>query len=125
MKYLTEEESLREAELNWCRAIEQNDVQLMAGFMADECVIVGADGIGSKEAFLGFVSNGDLVHTTMDFEILDTRIYGQTGVIISKGISAGYYKGKPFSFYEWSTSIFVKRDDRWKAVLTMLAPAKS
>jgi ketosteroid isomerase-like protein len=109
---------------DWDKAIEANDVNEMSRYMDDSWVIVGSDGINSKENFLDLVRSGDLQHSKMDFEDLRVEIYDNTAVVTSKGTSAGTYKRMPFSFHEWTTSVFLKRNGNWVCVLTMIAPAK-
>src|SRR5688572_4437772 len=121
----TEEEALIQAELLWTEAIGQNNVDEMAGFMNDDWVILGTTGgITSKNNFLNAVKSGDLVHAAMHFEIVQARVYDNSGIIIAKGTSTGTYKGNAFSFFEWSTSMYVKKENAWKAVFTMLTPAQ-
>lgn len=92
--------------------------------MSDDWVIVGTEGgITSKADFLETVKSGDLIHTKMEFEDLHVKIYGNAGVVISRGTSSGTYKGMPFSFFEWSTSTYIHNGSNWQCVLTMLTPA--
>ena len=114
---------LMQLERDWDKAIEANDVNEMSRYMDDSWVIVGSDGISSKEKFLDLVRSGDLQHNKMDFEDLRVEIYDNTAVITSKGTSAGTYKGMPFSNYEWTTSVFLKKNGNWLCVLTMITPA--
>jgi PhnB protein len=121
----SDDDALIEAELLWSKSLEGNNVEEISKFMTEDWIIIGTEGgISSKNDFLTPIKNGELVHTAMDFEIMRTRIYNNIGVIISKGTSAGTYKLNPFSFYEWSTSLFIKEGNQWKAVLTMLTQAK-
>jgi ketosteroid isomerase-like protein len=109
---------------DWDKAIAANDVDGMSGYMDESWVIVGSDGITTKEKFLALVSSGDLQHNKMDFEDIRVELYGDNGVVISKGTSAGTYKGTPFSLFEWTTSFFIRKDNQWYCVLTMTTPAK-
>jgi ketosteroid isomerase-like protein len=109
---------------DWDKAMVQNNASEIGRFMADDWVIIGTEGgITSKENFLAFIRSGDLLHDRMDFEDLRVEIYGDTGVVTSRGTSGGSYRKQPFSFYEWSTNMFIYRDDNWLCVLTMLTPA--
>ncbi len=109
----------------WDNAIAANDVQRIGEYMADDWVCVGTEGgITLKADFLRHIASGDLVHTRMDTDESRVKIYGDTGIVTAKGTSAGFYKGNPFSFYEWSTSIFTRDGDGWQCVLTMLTPAR-
>ena len=94
--------------------------------MSDDWVIIGTEGgITSKPRFLSFIESGDLFHSSMTFEEHKVEVYDNTGIIVSKGTSSGTYKGEAFSYYEWSTSVFVKREEQWRCVLTMLTPAQT
>lgn len=109
----------------WDQAIEGNDAAEIGKFMADSWVIVGTEGgITSKSHFLDFIKSGDLYHTRMDFEDIKVDLHGNTGIVISKGTSSGTYKNEVFSYYEWSTSVFITKEGRWLCVLTMLTPAQ-
>jgi ketosteroid isomerase-like protein len=116
---------LKQSGRQWDKAIAENDVLQIEKFMADEWVIVGtAGGITPKTNFLDYIRSGDLVHTRMDFEDIRVEVYENTGIVTSKGTSSGTYKGEPFSYYEWSTSVYTLQDGHWRCVLTMLTPAE-
>jgi ketosteroid isomerase-like protein len=119
-----EDKLLKQIEIDWNKAIEANDVDSMARYMSDEWVIFSGDGIiTTKEMFLKFVKNGDLVHTQMEFQILNVKVFGNTGIVMQKGTSSGNWKGQAFSNYEIASTVFVRQNDQWLAVQTMLAPA--
>lgn len=118
-----EEKLLKQIELDWNKSIEENDVVSMAKHMSDEWVIFSGDGkITTKEIFLQLVKSGDLVHTQMDFEILNVKVFGNIGLVMQKGTSAGSWQGQTFSHYEIASTVFIKEKNRWQAVQTMLAP---
>src|SRR6187402_1182513 len=101
----------------WDNAIQHNDVLKMGKFMAADWVILGTEGgITSKPDFLDYIRSGDLVHNKMDFEDIRVEVYENTGVVTSRGTSSGTYKGEPFSYYEWSTNVYVKNYGRWMCV---------
>ena len=108
----------------WDQAIAGNNVEEISQFMSEVWVIIGTEGgITSKSSFLESVTSGDLVHTTMDFKDKHVKVYANCGVVVSQGTSSGTYKGTKFSFFEWSTSTYVRENGNWKCVLTMLTPA--
>ena len=100
-----------------------NNADEIGKFMSDDWKIVGPDGITSKSSFLQFVRSGILTHNRMDSDETNIDIYGDTAIIVSRGTSAGAYNGNSFSLYEWSTSVFIKTEGKWRCVITMLAPA--
>jgi ketosteroid isomerase-like protein len=108
----------------WDLAMVSNDPEAISRFLADDWVIVGTEGgIMLRSAFLEWIGSGDLIHTEMDAEEMHVQIYENTGVVTSRGTSSGFYKGEAFSDYEWSTSVFIRKDGVWRCVLTILTPA--
>ncbi|MDF2455124.1 MAG: nuclear transport factor 2 family protein [Cytophagaceae bacterium] len=92
--------------------------------MHEEWIIFSGDGhITTKETFLDLVQKGELRHSRMDFEVIQVRIYNDTGLVMHRGTSAGVWKGQAFSNDEISSSVFIKKDNKWLAVQTMIAPA--
>lgn len=111
-------------ELTWNKLIAENKVKEMGEYMHKDWIVFSGDGnITTKKGFLDAIQNGDLIHTRMDFEILRVMHYGNTGIVIQRGTSAGTWKGKSFSNYEIASSVFIKGPQGWQAVMTMLAPA--
>jgi ketosteroid isomerase-like protein len=109
----------------WDEAIVTNDVVEIGKYMSADWVIIGTEGgITPKSHFLDFIKSGDLFHNKMDFDDIRVVEYGDAAIVISKGTSSGTYKGEPFSYYEWSTNVFIKKDGHWLCVLTMLTPAE-
>jgi ketosteroid isomerase-like protein len=118
-----EKEFLKQTELSWNKSIELNEVNSMAEYISDKWIIFSGDGnITTKEMFLQLVKNGDLVHTKMDFEILRVEVYGNTGLVMQRGTSAGNWQGQDFSNYEIASTVFIRENNKWQAVQTMIAP---
>ena len=110
----------------WDKAMLENDVNRIGSFMADDWVIVATEGgITSKTAFLQYIKPGGLLHDKMDFKNIKVVIYGDTGVVVARGTSAGSFKEEAFSYHEWSTSIYRRNGNSWLCVLTMLTPANT
>src|SRR5688572_7234179 len=119
----SEEQELLDFSKRWDEAMVSNDPDEIAKFMSEDWKIIGSDGITSKSSFLQFISSGILTHNRMDSDEANINIYGDTGILVSRGTSAGTYDGNNFSLYEWSTSIFIKKEGTWRCVLTMLTTA--
>jgi len=118
-----EKQELLDFSTRWDEAMVSNDADEIAKFMSDDWKIIGSNGITSKSSFLQFIRSGILTHNRMDSDEANISIYGDTGILVSRGSSAGTYSGENFSFYEWSTSIFIKKEEKWRCVITMLTPA--
>lgn len=122
--YNTPEQSLVQFGRRWDEAIAKNAVDEISTFMSNDWVIIGTEGgITTKSFFLESISAGDLIHTKMDFEDMHVKVYQHCGVVTSRGTSSGTYKGHTFSFFEWTTSTYIREGENWKCVLTMLTPA--
>ncbi len=119
----TDEEELIAVSKLWDEAMVSNNAIEISKFMADDWMIVGSDGITSKESFLQWITSGKVTHNRMDSDEMSIKIYGNTAIIISRGTSAGTYNGENFSLYEWSKSVFLKNDGKWFCVSTMLTQA--
>ena len=118
------EHNLLQQSLAWDEAIVSNDVSGIKSFMTDDWICVATHGgITTVDSFLDRIAQGELTHSEMSAEESHIRIYNNSGIVIGKGYSKGTFRGKRFSFYEWSVSVFVLKDDSWKCVLTMLADA--
>jgi hypothetical protein len=119
-----EAEFLKQTELKWNKAIQDNLPEEMAKYMDDEWIIFSGDGnITTKETFLQHATSGDLIHSIMDFEILRVKIYDNTGLVMQRGTSAGTWQGQSFNNYEIASSVFIRKNNNWRAIQTMIAPA--
>ncbi|MEJ1237254.1 nuclear transport factor 2 family protein [Chryseolinea sp. T2] len=118
------ERGLLQQSLAWDEAIVSNDVSRIRSFMTEDWICVATHGgTTNVDSFLDQIAQGELTHTEMSAEESQVRIYNEAGIVIGKGYSKGTFRGKQFSFYEWSVSVFILKDDSWKCVLTMLADA--
>ncbi|MGW7431996.1 nuclear transport factor 2 family protein [Streptomyces sp. NPDC054861] len=107
----------------WAEAITSDDADRMGAFMADEWVIVSESGIATKEQFLSFVSSGDLTHSAMDLiSPPRVRVYGDTAVFTGRVTNTAHYRGERHDADEWTTDVFVRRDGRWRCVLSHITP---
>jgi len=103
------------------QAIVENNAEAIERFIADDWIIVDADGkIIEKDEFLAVIRSGALTHDTMRLDDPRVRIYGETGVVTGHAISAGKYMGAEFTTLERSTDVFVRIDGQWRCVLTQL-----
>jgi ketosteroid isomerase-like protein len=117
-----DEARLLEAMEAWDRAMVANDPVAIGRFMTDDWAIVGPDGrVGDKARFLELVRSGDLVHDVMETHEPVIRIYGDSAVVIARGVSGGRYRGQPFHLVERVSCVFVRKDGRWSCVLTHLS----
>jgi ketosteroid isomerase-like protein len=107
----------------WDKAMENNDADEIGAFMHEDWVCIGSNGPTTKSSFLDTIRSGVLQHSEMTMENPEIKIYENTGVLYSRGISAGTWQGQAFRLDEWQTSVFVKENGNWLCVCTMLTPA--
>lgn len=107
---------------DWDGAMVTNDPDAIGRYMADDWIIVGSDGRSmDKPTFLGLLRSGKLTHDEMSSEDLMVRVYGDTAVVITKGVSGGLYSGHRFREIERTSNVFVRQQGEWRCVLTHLS----
>jgi uncharacterized glyoxalase superfamily protein PhnB/ketosteroid isomerase-like protein len=106
----------------WAAAIVSNDAEAIGSFMAPDWVIVGQNGMMTRDAFLALVASGDLTHAAMQFDVHRVDIYDDVAVVIAHGTNNGHFRGAPFQSDEWVSDVFVRRGDKWLCVHTQLTP---
>jgi ketosteroid isomerase-like protein len=115
------EAELSKVEQEFADAIAKNDVEAIERFVTDDWIIINADGgIIDKERFLGVIKSGALTHETMESADIRVRVYGESAVVSALTRSKGKFAGHEFTTHERSTDVFVRRDGRWRCVLTQL-----
>jgi uncharacterized protein (TIGR02246 family) len=104
---------------DWAKAIVSNDPERIAGFMADDWVIVSESGVTTRAQFMSLVESGELTHSAMDV-VGDARIrvYGETAIFTARQTNTAHYAGNRFDADEWITDVFVRRDGRWLCALS-------
>jgi ketosteroid isomerase-like protein len=114
---------LRAVAADWDRAMVQNDADAIGEFMAEEWVIIGSDGgLTDRTRFLAQVRAGRLTHDVMTTESVQIQTYGDVGVLVAWGVSAGHFDGHAFRELERQSNVFVRCAGRWRCVLTHLSP---
>jgi uncharacterized protein (TIGR02246 family) len=118
---MSHEAELVAVEDEWARAIVSNDAARIAGFMADDWVMVSESGVTTKEQFLSVVESGALTHSAMD-RVGDARVraYGDTALLTARITNTAHYEGRRFDADEWVTDVFVHRGGRWLCVLSQI-----
>ena len=99
-----------------------NDPDAIGRFMADDWIIIGADGsIATRASFLDQVRDGAVTHDVMESRDLDVRVYGDAAIVIARGVSGGTYRGEGFLLNERVSSVFIRTAGVWRCVSTHLS----
>jgi len=116
------EEELICVATEWDRAMVENDAETIGRYLSDDWTIVGSDGnVSDKATFLGLIQSGALTHDVMESHEMKVRVYGDTAVVLAKGVSGGKYQGQAFREVERVSCVFVRQNGQWKCVLTHLS----
>jgi len=115
------EEELLKLEEQFAEAIIKNDPGAIERLVADDWIIINADGgIIDKERFLGVIKSGTLTHEMMESDNMRVRVYGDSAVVTALTRTKGKFMGQEFTTHERATDFFVKLHGQWRCVLTQL-----
>src|SRR5262245_9668798 len=97
------------------RAVQTHDVGRLETMLAREFTLLGAAGQLDRAALLEAAS-GRYQIDSFGYEEIDTEIYGNTAVIVSRYTQTGRLDGRDVSADMHVTDIWVRRDARWQVV---------
>ncbi len=118
---MTAEEELLKLEKAFAEAIVKNDLEGIGRLVTDDWIIIDPNGeIVDRARFFEVIKPGALTHDMMESEDFRVRVYGDSAVVTALTRTRGKFMGQDFSTQERATDVFVKRDGRWKCVLTHL-----
>jgi ketosteroid isomerase-like protein len=118
---MTAEEELLKLEKVFAEAIVKNDLEGIGRLVTDDWIIINPNGeVVERARFFEVIKSGTLTHDMMESEDFRVRVYGDSAVVTALTRTNGKFMGQEFSTQERATDVFVKRDGRWKCVLTHL-----
>ena len=102
----------------------QYDVALMRAdvawfkmaFVDDYLLILGDATTYTKSECIRQLKSRELIWQTATGQDQRVRVYGDTAVVTGRFSGKGRLNGKPFTTDERFTSVWIKRDGRWKAI---------
>lgn len=108
------EREVREANEAYDRAIVSRDVKAYESILADNFVSTSFDGtVNDKAGEIDKVKNRDLKFEYGKSDDVRVSLYGNTAVVTGRFTARGFSSGKPFSFVERYTGVFVKQNGKW------------
>ena len=111
------EDSLRALESARGQALMHADTTALSRMIAEEFIEVSRLGIlRTKADNLREIANGMLKLTSVKYDSVSVRIYGEVAVLRGIADNVGTLRGFPFTGKLWYTRVFVRRDGRWQAV---------
>ncbi len=113
----TPEDSVRAVELARARALVQADTTALSRMVADQFSEISRLGqLRTKADNIRDIASGALRLTSVKYDSLTVRIYGDVAVLQGIADNTGTFHGIPFSGKIRYTRVFVRRDGRWQAV---------
>ncbi len=111
------EDSVRAAEQARGQALLKADTAALGRLVADEFVEISRLGqIRTRADNIKDIASGDLKLTSVRYDSLVVRIYGEVTVLRGIADNTGTFRGIPFSGKIRYTRVFIRRDGRWQAV---------
>ncbi len=113
----TPEDSVRAVELARRQALLQGDTVALSRLVAEDFIEISRLGtVRTKADNLRDIATGNLKLTSVRYDSLTVRIYGDVAVLQGIADNAGTLRGFPFSGKIRYTRVFVRRSGRWQAV---------
>jgi hypothetical protein len=97
------------------RAVQAHDVTRLDMLLAREFTLLGAAGELDREGLLEAAA-GPYEIDSFSYEEIDTEIYGNTAVIVSRYSQSARLRDRDVSADMHVTDIWVRRDSRWRIV---------
>ena len=120
------QEELLTFEREFTHAVVSNDPAAIGRFVADDWVIVDADGrVIGRSRFLSAIESGALSHESMESTDVEVRLHGDTAVVTGITTSKGQFMGQGFTTRERATDVLARLDGRWLCVFSQLTRVAS
>jgi len=118
------EAEVRKLERAWLDAYEKRDVVAMTAIVADDFTITFSDGsIQTKPQIIESLKRPGGSTSKFTTENVQSRVYGDTVVLIGLVISEWKQNGQPMSDRSRYTDTYVKRNGKWQVVASHLSKA--
>ena len=120
------QEELLTFEREFTQAVARNDVAAIGRFVAEDWVIIDADGrVIDRSRFLNAIESGALSHESMESTDAEVRLHGDTAVATAITTSKGQFMGQGFTTRERATDVLVRLNGRWLCVFSQLTRVAS
>jgi len=113
----TPEDTVRALETARGEALVHADTIALSRLLADEFIEISRQGnVRTRADNTRDISSGTLKLTSVHYDSLQVRIYGDVAVLRGIADNTGSFRGFPFAGKVRYLRIFVRRDGRWQAV---------
>lgn len=98
------------------------DAEFLDKLLSEDFVGIGPFGFTlTKEQWLARYQNGDLKNEVFELKDLQTRIYGDTAIVIGQETTESSYQGKPSGGNFCVALVFVRQNDAWRLANSQLS----
>ena len=112
------EDSVKAAEAKRREALLAADTAALGKLTAPDFLEISRLGtVRSRAENLADIASGTLHLTSIKYDSLSVRVYGDVAVLTGIADNTGTMRGFPFSGKIRYTRVFVRREGRWQAVL--------
>jgi hypothetical protein len=119
----TAEDSVRALESTRAQALLRADTTALSRLVADEFIEISRLGqLRTKANNIRDIASGELKLTSVKYDSLTVRIYGDVAVLRGIADNTGIFRRFPFSGRVRYMRIFVRRGGRWQAVAMQQTP---
>ena len=116
------EVEVRKLERAWLDAYEKKDVTAMTSIVADDFTITFSDGsVQTKPQIIESLKRPGGSTSKFTTENVQSRVYGDTVILIGLVISEWKQNGQPMSDRSRYTDTYVKRNGKWQVVASHLS----
>ena len=113
----TPEDSVRALESQRAQALLNADTTALSRLIADDFVEISRLGtVRTRADNMREIAAGTLKLTSVRYDSLSVRIYGDVAVLQGIADNTGVFRGFPFSGKIRYTRVFVRKSGRWQAV---------
>ena len=111
------EDSVRALESQRAQALLKADTVALSQLVADDFVEISRLGtLRTKADNMREIASGTLKLTSVRYDSLSVRIYGDVAVLQGIADNTGTFRGFPFTGTIRYTRVFVRRSGQWRAV---------
>ncbi len=112
------EDSVRSVEMSRRDALLAGDTVALSKMIAPDFIEISRLGtVRTRADNIRDIASGALRLTSIKYDSLNVRIYGDVAVLTGIADNTGTMRGFPFAGKIRYTRVFVRRDGRWQAVL--------
>ena len=112
-----DQKAVAQLDVEYQRAVEQNDAKTMARILADDFVLVVGNGsIYTKSDLLKDAASGKTRYEHQVDSDRTVRVWGDTAVVTAKLWSKGLEDGRQVDYTLWFSDVYVRKVTGWTYV---------